>query len=204
RMIGIENALHILLDLLLDLGALVAHRVIQGHMADHGPHRTFRDLPDRLVGLRELEEVELRRPDIPPNRISDIDEVLVAGQHQVFAARRTQVDDLDILNVDLLHPVDGRGKRQSDARAERIAVAPEARDDSALPRRDRMHRGEDKPDDDKGDNRPDDDRTAGLAGESAAESRAAATKEIFDRWARHVRIDGRTATPLGWFAPRPS
>ena len=56
---------------------------------------------------------------------------------------------LDILDVDLLHPLDRRGQREADARPERAAVAAEAGDDAALARRDRMDGGEHQPDQDE-------------------------------------------------------
>ena len=105
-------------------------------------------------GCGQLEQVELRRADVPAHRIGEVDQVLVAGQHQVVGGRRAEVDRADILDVDLLHPVDRRRQRKADARAERAAVAAKVGDHAALPRRDRVHRREDQPHGDEAERRP--------------------------------------------------
>ena len=113
----------------------------------------------------------------------------------------------DVLDVDLLHPVDRRRQGQADARAERAAVAAEAGDDAALPGRNR--RGSEVND------QPQRRRRRGSptgssepvgpareAAAAAAEARPAAAQEFVER-GRRCRGDwpGRALAALGRLAP---
>ena len=78
-MVGIEDPLHILGHLILDIGAPVAHGIVERDLADHRTHRTIRDFLDRLIGVGELEQIEFGRADVPADRISDVEQVLISG-----------------------------------------------------------------------------------------------------------------------------
>jgi len=79
-----ETALHILRGLSFNFGATVAHRVVERDLAHHRAHRALRDFPDGLIRLRNLEQVKFRRANIPAHRISEVDQVLIAGQHKII------------------------------------------------------------------------------------------------------------------------
>ena len=101
----------------IDVAAALADGVVEAEAADHRAHRAFGHLADGLVGLRHLKEVELRRADVPPHRVSEVQKVLVARQHQVVAFGRSEIDRADVLDVDLRDPVDRRGQGEPDAGA---------------------------------------------------------------------------------------
>ena len=90
-----------------DLSAALRRSRRSARRCDDGPHRAFGDLADRLVGLGELEQIELRIADVPADGVSDVDDVLVARQHQRFGACRAKRQLADVLDVDLLDPIDG-------------------------------------------------------------------------------------------------
>ena len=203
-MIGIEDPLHALSGLSLDLGAAVAHGVVERHLAYDGAHRALRHFANGLVRLRHLEQIELGSADIPANRISEVDQILVASQHQVVGALGAHVDRPDILDVDFLHPIDRRRQGQADTRTQRAAVAAEARNHAALARRNRMHRGEDQPDQDEGEDGPGDQgpiRAAGKATAPTAEASETPAQELVERADIRARPDRRTA-PFWSLAPR--
>ena len=118
RAVAIEDLLHRLRDLRLDVRALVTHRIVEAGPADHRAHRAFGDLANGVVGLGQLEQVEFGRADVPAHRISDVDQILVAGQHQILGGRGADIDHLNVLDVEFLHPVDRRRERPPDAGAE--------------------------------------------------------------------------------------
>ena len=80
----VEDLLHHLLDILLDLATAGADRVVEADARDDGAHRAFGDLADGDFGLGDLEQVESRVADVPANRISEIDDILITGEDQIF------------------------------------------------------------------------------------------------------------------------
>ena len=108
RMVGIENLLHLLGDLGFNLRPPVAHGIVQSHLTDDRPHCAFRNFADGLVRVRHLEQIEFRGADIPTDLVSEIEEILVAGEHQIVGVRRAEIDRPDFLNVDLRHPFNWR------------------------------------------------------------------------------------------------
>src|SRR3546814_5787368 len=64
---------------------------------DDRSHGGFRHFPDSLLRIDELKLVQCRIPDIPAHGIGEIDDILVAGEHQLLAraCRNIYGADLD-------------------------------------------------------------------------------------------------------------
>ena len=116
----------------LDLAAHRPDRLIERDARQLLAHRALGDLADRVLGGGKLEQIEFGVAHRPAHRIGEIDDVLIAGQHQVLAAARGHVEALDLIDVDAGDDVDRRGQRQPDAGFERAGIGAEARDNAAL------------------------------------------------------------------------
>ena len=106
RAIAIERLLHLVAYSRLDFASRHTHRVLQANLGYDLPHRALGDLPDRVLRLGQFVEILLRIADVPAHLIRDIDQILVAGQHQRFLGRGAQVDLSNVLDIDLLNTVD--------------------------------------------------------------------------------------------------
>ncbi len=65
---------------------VVAEDVLRGAAANRFAHRAFGDLPQRVVGIGDVEQIGLRIADLIGNGKLHVDDVLVAGQHQAGIA----------------------------------------------------------------------------------------------------------------------
>ena len=136
RIVAIERALHIVLNPRLDIAELVADRVFQCNLRHDLTHRAFSDLADGIFGGAQLEQIFLGILDAPADLVSDVDDVLVAGKHQCFRRRRAELDIADLLDIDLLHPLDRVRQREADSRREGRIIAAEHRHHAAFLGRD--------------------------------------------------------------------
>jgi hypothetical protein len=85
RAIGIEHALHLVAHVLLDRGAAGAHGIVEAHFGNRRAHCGFGHFAHGLVRIGELVGVELEILDVPAHQVIEIDQVLVAGEHQPLA-----------------------------------------------------------------------------------------------------------------------
>src|SRR3546814_7609053 len=74
------------------------------------PYTTLFRSPDSLLRIDELKLVQCRIPDIPPHGIGEIDDILVAGEHQLLARAGRNIYGADFLHIHDLHRVERRGK----------------------------------------------------------------------------------------------
>src|SRR5215471_16686395 len=121
RLVEIEDLLQQLLRIDLDLGAALDERARDLGVADHLAHGAFGRGLHGSVGITDVEQVFPGVIDDPEHREVDVDDVLVAGQHQgfprhVLSGAATLADakpDLDTVDARHLRPLDrldGRGK----------------------------------------------------------------------------------------------
>ena len=145
--IVVENVLHQLLHGLLGLLACLGEDRLNVVLADDLAHGALGHLLDRDLRVLDVEEVVLRVLDAPEHDEIDIDDVLVAGQHQAFlghiahaagkAARRhgrahADLDDVLPRHLRQAHLLDRIGQAEVQTRrlaADRLA---EAHDDAEL------------------------------------------------------------------------
>ena len=80
----IEHVLHQLLHGLLGLLARLRQERLNVGLADHLAHGALGHLLYGDLGVLDVEEIMLRVLDAPEHDEVDIDDVLVAGQHQAF------------------------------------------------------------------------------------------------------------------------
>ncbi len=80
----VEHRLHPGQHALLDARARLSQRRLDGGRADHLPHDALGDRLDRLVGVPRVEQVFAGVADLPEHGEIDVDDVLVAGQHQAL------------------------------------------------------------------------------------------------------------------------
>jgi hypothetical protein len=120
----VQQLLHHLRNALLDLASAGADRLVERHAGHDRAHRAFTGFANRLLGILDLEEVELRIADVPTDRISEVDDVLIPGEDQILAAAvgTADVDRADFLHVHLLHAIDWRRQAEADARLERTGI----------------------------------------------------------------------------------
>jgi hypothetical protein len=87
---------------------------------------------------------------VPAHRIGQVDDILVAGQHQIFALRagRSDIDRADFLDIDRAHRLERGGQGQADAGREGAAIFAEQGDDAAFLRADPVETGQHQPKDD--------------------------------------------------------
>ena len=71
----------------LDLGAALGTGKFEGSLADDLAHRRLGGVLHGLLGIADVEEILAGVLDQPEHHELDVDDVLVAGQHQAF--RRT-------------------------------------------------------------------------------------------------------------------
>ncbi len=175
--VSVQYFLHPLFDLLLDFGTPRTQRVVQADTGDNGSHRALRDLPDRGVGIGQLEQVKLGATDIPANRIGKVDDILVTRQDQIFAlgAGRTDVDRADFLDVDGGDILKRRRQRQADARRQCTAIFAQQRHDAALLRAHAVEAGENQPQHNQNSDRGRPKRLASGSRRKVAEPATAAT-----------------------------
>jgi hypothetical protein len=152
------------------------------------------------TSLVDLEHVILRIRDLPAHRIGEVDDVLVARQHQIFRAGLGKILDADILHVHLHHARDRRGHRHRDAGIERPRIAAEVGHHAAFLRRDRVDRGVEDPDE-QDDPRPDQPQSTrigrhGQPAEAAAAAIAAAATaaRLLQEFVERRRLVGGLAT----------
>ena len=82
--IGVEHVLHQLLHGLLGLLARLRQDRLDVGLADDLAHGALGHFLHRDLGVLDVEEVLLRVLDAPEDDEVDVDDVLVAGQHQAF------------------------------------------------------------------------------------------------------------------------
>src|SRR5262249_18608528 len=133
-----------------DIAAARSDRILERYRGDDAAHCAFGNFVNGLLGVLDLEQVELRLADVPAHRISEIDDVLVASQDEILARGigGTAVDRADLLDVDLLHGIDRRRQREVDAGPHGADVIAETSDDATFLRADAMKAGEKQPDHD--------------------------------------------------------
>src|SRR3546814_8525919 len=67
-------------------------------------HRAFGDLADRPLGVGELEDEQFGIADRPAHLIGEVDDALVAGQHEIGVARVGRADLHRADRAHVLHP----------------------------------------------------------------------------------------------------
>ena len=95
---------------------------VERAFGNRGAHRGFGHFAHRLVGIGQLEPVQLQVLDVPADEIGQVDQVLVAGEDQLFAVAFRESfgpDRADVLDVDLL---DRPGRGEVEARVERARI----------------------------------------------------------------------------------
>src|SRR3546814_8164289 len=106
----VQDFLHPLLHALLDFATSRTDGVIQGHSRDDRSHGGFRHFPDSLLGIDELKLVQCRIPDIQAHGIGEIDDILIAGKHQLLARACRNIYGAAFLHFYDLYRVERRGK----------------------------------------------------------------------------------------------
>src|SRR3546814_11643991 len=119
----LQDFLHPLLHALLDFATPRTDGVIQRHSRDDRSHGGFRHFPDSLLRIDELKLVQCRIPDIPAHGIGEIDDILVAGEHQLLARACRNIYGADFLHIYDLHRIERRGKAQVNARPHGSGIA---------------------------------------------------------------------------------
>src|SRR5215469_11355888 len=90
--VGIEDALQEMMRLGLDLAPPFGQCLSDRGLADHLAHRALGSGFDRRVRVSDVEEVSLSVLDYPEDREVDVDDVLIAGEHQRFFRQLTASD----------------------------------------------------------------------------------------------------------------
>src|SRR3546814_2114963 len=90
-------------------------------------HRAFGDLADRPLGVGELEDEQFGIADRPAHLIGEVDDALVAGQHEIGVARVGRADLHRADRAHVLHPhlLARRGQRPFDAGTDGARIAAE-------------------------------------------------------------------------------
>ncbi|OMG61332.1 hypothetical protein IL54_4906 [Sphingobium sp. ba1] len=149
--VTVQYLLHPLFDLLFDRGTARAQCVVQADAGQHGAHRAFGDFAHGGIGVGQLEQVQFGIADVPAHRIGKVDDILVAGQHQILILRRgrSHVDGADFLDIDDRHRREGGGEGQADTGGQGAAVTAKISDDAAFLRADTVEAGQYEPQDDQ-------------------------------------------------------
>src|SRR3546814_573720 len=142
----VQDFLHPLLHALLDFATPRTDGVIQGHSRDDRSHGGFRHFPDSLLRIDELKLVQCRIPDIPAHGIGEIDDILVAGEHQLLARACRNIYGADFLHIYDLHRIERRGKAPVNARPHGSGIAAKPCQHAALLWADAMDAGQRDPD----------------------------------------------------------
>ena len=110
--VAVEGLLHQSLSVGLGLGARLGEDRLDIALADNLAHGTFRHVFHRAFGVLDIEQKLGRVADLPEHDEIDVDDVLVAGQHQTLlrhvADRARSVADLGSAAHADLDAVDAR------------------------------------------------------------------------------------------------
>src|SRR3546814_15536644 len=96
--------------------------------------------------LDELKLVQCRIPDIPAHGIGEIDDILVAGEHQLLARACRNIYGADFLHIYDLHRIERRGKAPGNARPPGSGIAANPCPHAALLWPDALDAGQRAPD----------------------------------------------------------
>ena len=88
-LIVVEHFLHAVLHVRFDRLAVAGQNAVDRLQADDLAHDAFGDRLHRFFGVADVEDEILRlgRVDLPAHAELDVDDVLIAGQHQAFFGR---------------------------------------------------------------------------------------------------------------------
>ena len=206
-----------LLRLRLDLAPALGKRLHDRRFADDLAHRAFRRRFDRAFGMSDIEQIRLRVLDEPEDGKVDIDDVLVAGQHQrlfrhlparprrpALARAKADLGAIDAGDARPLHALDRRRPVIIEAGLGHAVVGAEAQHDTDLVGQHPVDAARQP----QNNNRRDDDGEAGPhAGaprEGAPEPVLAAPQQFLEiRRLRSARAS-RTGRPLAVAAAAPA
>src|SRR3546814_18678482 len=76
-----------------------------------------------MLRIDELKLVQAHIPDIPAHGIGEIDDILVAGEHQLLARACRNIYGADFLHIYDLHRIARRGKAPVNARPHGSGIA---------------------------------------------------------------------------------
>ena len=80
----VQDLLGLVVHVGFDLGAQLGQRRLDRGAADYLADRAFRHRLNQVVRVAGIEQIGLGVADLPEHRQVDVDDVLVAGQHQAF------------------------------------------------------------------------------------------------------------------------
>lgn len=106
------------------MASLSGTSAIEARIAASATSRTL------FVRVLELESIEFEVLDVPAHEVAQVDEVLVAGQHQLFRIALGDRIALDRCDIGDLHVLDWPVQRHRHAGANGAAVLAEGRDDA--------------------------------------------------------------------------
>src|SRR3546814_9444410 len=86
---------------------------MQGTRIDDRTNVEFRHFPGSLLRIDELKLVQCRIPDIPAHGIGEIDDILVAGEHQLLARACRNIYGADFLHIYDLHRIERRSEEHT-------------------------------------------------------------------------------------------
>ena len=142
-LVVVENLLCLVQNVVLDLRAQLGQRRLDRGPPDHLAHRAFRHRLDDQGRVARVEQVADRVADLPEHREVDVDDVLIAGEHQalfqnvasaLIAGLDLRVAAAAIADLDAVDPRDGRRQHPLD-RPRQVVV--EARQRRAVERTER-------------------------------------------------------------------
>jgi hypothetical protein len=205
RAIEIEDLLQQRLRVELDLAAAFGERARDLGVADHLAHRAFRGGFHRELGIADVEEIGLCVLHQPKHREVDIDDVLIAGEHQGFLghfgrARATARREAGtVADLDAIDARDRRRQRLFDRPRPMIietrrrwpVIGAEMQHDALLIRLDTINAAGEPKDDDKGRAQPPNSRSAANA---AGQNFTQCILELAQRVVEIGRLESATAT----------
>ena len=131
----VEHALQQVLGVLFDAATAFGLGILQVRLADDLAHGRFGAVTNVLLGIAHVEGVLEHVLDLPQHGVLDVDDVLVAGQHQVLGrtrarpagrgrrvATRAEHDAALVLNVDHHHVADRGGQIVVQAGLDRLPI----------------------------------------------------------------------------------